>query len=996
MSKKKLSNRIESLIADLAQETAQTNAEVRLNRAPVKPYPEAVKLVTAVEPSFPSPAKAAQGAELAQAGQLKQGVLGWRWECDASGKFTYCSEEVSDVLGIPSERFIGRLFTRFQLSPSSIDTVDEILITSTAGEHHSFEVDVEYFSDQGRSIPVRLTLQPVTSDDSLGHPVGWRGYARLIEGGEAPAFAAPQAVKDISQVPTASTAPLEKASLQTESRPADTQRLFADSPITTFGLETLTQQRLLFQPANSVQPAAIAAPFFLQENQLGLLEILDETPDRVWTEDELRLVEQVVDQLALALENARLFNETRQRAQEMTDLYDVSQSLNSATLEPEEVARIISRSFADTLDVHESSVSLYDPVDDVLRVITDVVRSENGLEWVETGWVGKAFPMSDFPATSEVLQTMQPVVIHSSDPQADPAEVAFMNQNQVTTLVILPLNVKGQSIGIVELELKGPERNFEAAQMNLIFTMANAAAVALDNARLYQDQLDTAEKLRDLDKLKSQFLANMSHELRTPLNSIIGFSRVIMKGIDGPVSDLQLQDLNAIHNSGQHLLKLINDVLDISKIEAGKMELAFDDQVNLADLVNSAMSTAVGLTKDKPIKLERVIPDDLPMVRADPTRVRQVLINFLSNAAKFTEQGIIRVGLKQVLSPKNYPEIMISVTDSGTGITSEDQLKLFLPFSQVDTSATRKVGGTGLGLSISRMLVELHNGRIGVESEPGKGSTFWFTLPLPYEEPESELDEHKKQVLVIDDDRQIISLYERYLQDQGYQVIPLTDPFQAVETARRLQPFAITLDIMMPDKDGWQVLNELKRDPETRSIPVVVCSIIEDKDQGITLGAVDYLTKPILEEDLTSALGQLNQDGSILDVLVVDDDLDDLRLVEKILAEKGNFLVRLAQGGPEGLAEIETRPPQVIILDLLMPELDGFTLLETLRDEPAWRDIPVIIFTAGDLSDEQRQRLADFSQKLLRKEGLNEQELFESIETALNRIRSSAPKDKGI
>lgn len=220
-----------------------------------------------------------------------------------------------------------------------------------------------------------------------------------------------------------------------------------------------------------------------------------------------------------------------------------------------------------------------------------------------------------------------------------------------------------RSIGIVELEMKGEERKFDFSQLNLMITIANAAAVTLDNARLYQEQLETAEKLRELDKLKSQFLANMSHELRTPLNSIIGFSRVIMKGIDGPVSELQAQDLTAIYNSGQHLLKLINDVLDISKIEAGKMELSFDENTNIADLVISAMSTAVGLTKDKPIKLERVIPEDLPLVSADPTRVRQVLINFLSNAAKFTEEGFIRVEVKQVVSPDNYPEIMVSVTD---------------------------------------------------------------------------------------------------------------------------------------------------------------------------------------------------------------------------------------------------------------------------------------------------------------------------------------------
>ena len=240
--------------------------------------------------------------------------------------------------------------------------------------------------------------------------------------------------------------------------------------------------------------------------------------------------------------------------------------------------------------------------------------------------------------------------------------------------------------------------------------------------------------MREVDRVKSQFLANMSHELRTPLNSIIGFSRVILKGIDGPVTETQQQDLTAIYTSGQHLLMLINDILDLSKIEAGKMELAFSD-LNLADLINSAMSTAIGLVKDKPIKLIANFSKDLPLVRADATRVRQVVINFLSNAAKFTEQGSITIAAEQTVDPAGKPEVMVTVTDTGPGIAEADRSKLFLPFSQVDDLATRKTGGTGLGLSICRSLIELHGGRIGLlRSKVGEGSTFFFTLPLPVKE----------------------------------------------------------------------------------------------------------------------------------------------------------------------------------------------------------------------------------------------------------------------
>ena len=436
--------------------------------------------------------------------------------------------------------------------------------------------------------------------------MGWRGYARLMEEVDVQIQPTPPPAPEIISTPVkALRQGLQAFSLQ-GIRLEDGNIQATNAPITPFGLDALRNQRSVFEPSSGEEPAAMAVPFLLQADQVGLLEILDDTPDRIWTEDERRLVEQVTEQLTLALENARLFTETRRRAQEMTNLYDVSQSLNSATLEPDEVARIIAREFASILDVDEASVSIYDPDADILRVIASVVRSEDGSGWVETNWVGKDIALSEYPSTQAVIQTLQPLVVHASDRDADPAEIALMRQNQVTTLVVLPLNVKNRSIGIVELEMKGEERKFDFSQLNLMITIANAAAVTLDNARLYQEQLETAEKLRELDKLKSQFLANMSHELRTPLNSIIGFSRVIMKGIDGPVSELQAQDLTAIHNSGQHLLKLINDVLDISKIEAGKMELSFDENTNIADLVISAMSTAVGLTKDKPIKLERV------------------------------------------------------------------------------------------------------------------------------------------------------------------------------------------------------------------------------------------------------------------------------------------------------------------------------------------------------------------------------------------------------
>ncbi|HXQ33058.1 MAG TPA: response regulator, partial [Anaerolineales bacterium] len=515
---------------------------------------------------------------------------------------------------------------------------------------------------------------------------------------------------------------------------------------------------------------------------------------------------------------------------------------------------------------------------------------------------------------------------------------------------------------------------FSSDDISVLQSLADQVAVAIDNARSYELSQQLIKDLREVDQLKSQFLANMSHELRTPLNSIIGFSRVILKGIDGPVTEMQQQDLTAIYNSGQHLLGLINDVLDLARIEAGKMELNFEE-VHLADMTTSVMSTAKGLVKEKPIQLLQRISADMPTVRGDTMRVRQVLLNLISNASKFTDEGSITVQTVVQQGPTGKMEALVNVIDTGPGISAEDQEKLFKAFSQVDGSATRKSGGSGLGLSICANLVQLHGGKIGVHSEIGKGSTFWFTLPL-YHQPTEIIPEGKKVVLAIDDDLQVISLYERYLNPQGYHVVPLTNPSMAKERILELKPFAVTLDIMMPSLDGWTVLTSLKSDPATRDYPVVICSITEKADKGFSLGAADYLVKPILEEDLVHALDRLNKDGEIREVLVIDDDPDDLRLIGKILNEHSQYKPILVEGGRRGWELINEKAPHAIILDIFMPEMDGFTILENLRSNPKLRQIPVLVVSGGGLTNEQQQQLNDYGQRLFTKGSLNEDELI--------------------
>jgi PAS domain S-box-containing protein len=551
----------------------------------------------------------------------------------------------------------------------------------------------------------------------------------------------------------------------------------------------------------------------------------------------------------------------------------------------------------------------------------------------------------------------------------------------------IPLRIGNRIIGALDIQSTEVDA-FSEDDIAILQLLTDQISVGIDNARSYNLAQQAVEEMREVDRLKSQFLANMSHELRTPLNSIIGFARVILKGIDGPITDLQQQDLTAIFNSGQHLLGLINDVLDLSRIEAGKMDLTFDE-VNITDLIGSVMSTAAGLVKDKPVDLVSAVAENLPMVKADAMRIRQVLINFISNAAKFTEEGeiIIKADLEE--SDKGQSEVMIKVIDSGPGIAKEDQAKLFQAFSQVDASLTRKVGGSGLGLSICHHLIQMHNGQIGVQSAIGEGSTFYFSIPVVPNKSKAEGKNEERVILAIDDDPQIISLYERYLEPKGFQVIGLTDPAKAKERVEELQPFAITLDIMMPGYDGWQVLTDLKSSSETRDIPVVVCSIVEDEEKGFSLGAADYLVKPIHEDDLLASLDRLNGDGSIREVLVIDDDPNDLRLLGKMLSEQGKYKAILAEGGPAGWNAIKSQAPHAVVLDLFMPEMDGFTILEQMRNDKNLRNKPVIVITGADLTSDQQKQLDDLGQRLLQKSSLKEKDLISTIENALQRVKIS-------
>jgi GAF domain-containing protein/DNA-binding response OmpR family regulator/anti-sigma regulatory factor (Ser/Thr protein kinase) len=744
------------------------------------------------------------------------------------------------------------------------------------------------------------------------------------------------------------------------------------------------QTRHIFMNVIGAQAVAII-PMLAGGRPLGWIMLESMLGPYEFTEQEIRRYRTLAGQAAVALENRRLFQDVQARVNELTILTRIGRRLAS-TLDLDEVlGAVIEESFNATRATN-GGIFLYNERENALEL-----RTLRGFTpEVEAKYVGYIVRAGE-GLVGRILDTGEAVLVNDVTQESDYREI----ENRTRSELILPIKQGGLLLGALNLE--SPLVNaFSESEIRLLEAMADSASVAITNARAYEAERQAVERIREADRLKTQFLANMSHELRTPLNSIIGFSRVMLRGIDGPLTDMQSTDLTSIYNSGQHLLGLINNILDISKIEAGKMELAIEP-VNLNDIAKTVMSTAIALVKDKPVKLEQDVPQDLPTVMADQTRVRQIILNLVSNAAKFTEHGSIR--LRMVAMPK---EVMISVTDTGIGIPHDKLEHIFEEFTQVDASTTRKYGGTGLGLAITRRFVDLHKGRIWVESQVGVGSTFNFTLPREQAEPEtpvslpSDLEargEGKKLVMCIDDDPGVITLYKRYLEKLDYRVIGVIDPTKAVEEARRLLPYAITLDVMMPQKDGWDVLAELKKTPEISNTPILVCSIIQDKTRGFSLGATDYLVKPITEDELRRALERVKREHNVNKILVVDDEPSALQLLKRILAAQPQYTVLEAGGGAQALNVVQSSKPDLILLDLMMPEIDGFAVLEFLKGNPETHDIPVIIVTAKEITREDRERLNGKMAALYNKGMFTAEQLLADISAALQAMNGEMQQE---
>jgi len=476
------------------------------------------------------------------------------------------------------------------------------------------------------------------------------------------------------------------------------------------------------------------------------------------------------------------------------------------------------------------------------------------------------------------------------------------------------------------------------------------------------------------NRAKSAFLANMSHELRTPLNAIIGYSEMLHEEAEDLGQEDLIPDLQKINAAGKHLLSLINVVLDLSKIEAGKMDL-YLETIDVAGMVEDTAAVLQPLATKNNNELQIHCPDTVGSMRADLTKVRQAVFNLLSNACKFTKEGIVRLDVARE-SAAGEDWITFAVSDTGIGMTGEQMGKLFQEFSQADASTTRDYGGTGLGLALSRRLCRMMGGDITVESEIGEGSTFTIRLPAEVHDkpvqtsvsqPQAEEAEGANTVLVIDDDATVRDLLERFLGKEGFNVVSADGGEEGLRLAGELRPDVITLDAMMPGMDGWAVLAALKADPDVSDIPVIMLTMVDDKNLGYALGAAEYLTKPIERQRLVSLLKKYRHDHSPFNnVLIVEDDPSSRRTLRQML-EKEGFEAAEAENGRVALEHVARSRPSLILLDLMMPKMDGFELVADLRSREEWRDIPVVVLTAKEITHEDRQRLNGYVTQIIQK-----------------------------
>ncbi|MDX2163533.1 MAG: GAF domain-containing protein [bacterium] len=758
----------------------------------------------------------------------------------------------------------------------------------------------------------------------------------------------------------------------------------------------------------------MAIPLMLKGRIVGALDVQSNQPN-AFDEDDISVLRTLAAQISVAIDNAELYEDAQRRASETSFLFNVTSRAAAAESLDEALANVADEMLSE-LDASATVIYLprqYIEGDDETSVFTQLdpvalagnepsnggqplseinsVRLDDGSSLLaQAGAARRSFILGDLEQDRRYL----PINAESR------------------SAIIVPLVTGAQLVGLVVVESLLLEA-YDDNVLRTMFTLAGSLSAIVQNQQLLEQVQRQNDALRELDRLKSDFLANMSHELRTPLNSIIGFSRVILKGIDGPLTEMQEQDLSTIYNSGLHLLNLINDILDQAKIAAGKMDLQFD-YFEMKTVIDGVRSIGIGLVKEKPIDIQVHLAPGLPKAFGDEFRTRQVLINLVSNATKFTRQGTVTIDVYTVNEPETGRlMIRVDVTDTGIGIADKDLPLLFEAFRQVDSSLTRTQGGTGLGLPIAKSLVEMQGGEMLVQSQVNVGSTFSILVPTepvvdapdkpgdmarkstgrlaktaplsPTGALQAIVDEtqerpnvggddtafpptptrppmmEKRQILLIEDNPDMVDQFRRALQREGFDIFAASIPLEAEAMASGLHPTIIIMDVNFADGQGWQMLKRMKSRDDTRDIPVVVVTINPDKEDILAEGAFLYVARPFVPEQIVEAVRLAEEEARIDKILIIDDQPESVRVLEDLLNEQGRYKVFAAPSAMDGISMVARRRPNLVILDLRMPEMDGFQVISELRSNPETATIPIIVVTGDVLNPAERDQLTNLS-----------------------------------
>ena len=708
----------------------------------------------------------------------------------------------------------------------------------------------------------------------------------------------------------------------------------------------------------------LGVPILADDRVVGVIVLWRSRVDP-FDERTVELVTTFAAQGVIAIRNVQLFQELEQRSKQLSSSVDelralgeVSQAVSSS-LDLDEVLTTIVTRAAELSGADGGSIFEFEPSTAEFVLRTCAGTSDELVQTLHQIRIGLDETFVGHAATAGEVRQAPDLDAQPRDPHVD-----ALLRHGWRSMVAVPLRREDEIIGALIVRRTVPGA-LPAETVRLLETLASQSVVAIHNARVFHQLEQKTRELEVASQHKSEFLASMSHELRTPLNAVIGFSDVLLDRMFGDLNERQDEYVHDIRNSGRHLLELINEILDLSRVEAGQMELDLD-AVSLPDLIEHGVAMVRERAGEHGISLACDVDPALGTAHADELKLKQVIVNLLSNAVKFTPDG----GAVTVTARRLATEAQVSVRDTGIGIAPVEQDRIFEAFQRGGRAARTSTEGTGLGLTLSKRIVDLHGGRLWMESEPGVGSTFSFAIPLapasatPDDRPAKPSDmvaapsDGTGSVLVVEDDRRSADLLRVYLEDAGYAVSIARDGVEGLERARRLRPAAVILDIVLPRLNGWDLLAQLKSDPATSAIPVVIVSMTDEQGAGFALGATDYLVKPVDRARLLDALSRcVWPRGEGRTLVAIDDDPVDLDLLEAVLAPEGWRVVR-ATGGEEGVRAVRKERPAVVVLDLLMPDVDGFAVVEQLRADPLVGDVPVVVLTSKEMTRADRERLA--------------------------------------